>query len=83
VRRAQATLPNYLSEWYFLHRWRGKGVPADPDERAALLDEAVERGLVEKSIVVDEERDREITVLAVPGGEERPQNQCSPPEDLE
>ncbi|MCB9741966.1 MAG: NYN domain-containing protein [Alphaproteobacteria bacterium] len=38
----------YLGRGYFLHRWRGHGLPTQPDEREAMLDELLEAGRIEE-----------------------------------
>lgn len=38
----------YLGRGYFLHRWRGHGLPALPDERETMLDALLESGRIEE-----------------------------------
>ena len=47
TRQAEAQLP-YVSRWYFLNRWRGPSIPADPRDREQVLVELVVSGLVEE-----------------------------------
>ena len=52
LRLAEQQLP-YVSRWYFLNKWRGTGLPANPEEREAILSGLVAVGLVEEFTAED------------------------------
>ncbi len=76
VGRAQAYFEEhggYLGRGYFIHRWRGREVPADVDLREAALDLLVEQGRIEEVQIRGEPEPRSTRAREQGHGPHQPQ----------
>ena len=45
---------SYVSRWYFTHKWRGLGLPTDPDVREQMIDEMLAAGRLDGYTATDD-----------------------------